>query len=117
MYAHALNGRAALVTGASSGLGRHFAGVLCAAGAKVTVAARRVEQLKAIQAELEGTGGHAIAVVMDVTNRASVDTAVVKATEAFGPIDILINNAGLADPRSFLDCRTRHGGAGSRVYR
>jgi NAD(P)-dependent dehydrogenase (short-subunit alcohol dehydrogenase family) len=84
-------------------LGRHFAGVLCAAGAKVALAARRVERLEAVQAELEELGGQAVAVAMDVTDRVSVDIAVAKATVALGPIEILINNAGLADPQSFLD--------------
>jgi NAD(P)-dependent dehydrogenase (short-subunit alcohol dehydrogenase family) len=103
LHARALNGRTALVTGASSGLGRHFAAVLCAAGAKVALAARRVERLEAVQAELEEAGGTTVAVAMDVTDRASVDSAVAKATAALGPIDILINNAGLADPQPFLD--------------
>lgn len=69
----------------------------------MALAARRVERLEAIQAELEKAGANAIAVAMDVTDRVSVDLAVAKVTEALGPIDILINNAGLADPQPFLD--------------
>jgi NAD(P)-dependent dehydrogenase (short-subunit alcohol dehydrogenase family) len=84
-------------------LGRHFAGVLCTAGAKVALAARRVERLEAVQAELEDAGGQAVSVAMDVTDRGSVDTAVTQATAALGPIDILVNNAGLADPHPFLE--------------
>jgi NAD(P)-dependent dehydrogenase (short-subunit alcohol dehydrogenase family) len=69
----------------------------------VALAARRVERLEAVQAELEESGGQSVAVAMDVTDRVSVDIAVAKATVALGPIDILINNAGLADPQSFLE--------------
>lgn len=91
----ALDGRTALVTGASSGLGRHFALVLARAGAKVAVAARRLDRLEALAAEIRAGGGQAVAVALDVTEAASVATAFDAAEAALGPVDILINNAGV----------------------
>lgn len=85
-----LAGRRALVTGASSGLGRHFARVLAAAGAAVTVGARRVERLEDLAQEIAAAGGTAQTVALDVTDAASVAAAV--AGDAF---DIVINNAGV----------------------
>ena len=70
--AFALAGHTALVTGASSGLGRHFALTLANAGATVVVAARRTDKLAATVAEIEAAGGRAFAVAMDVTDAASV---------------------------------------------
>src|SRR5215510_841755 len=90
-----LAGQAALVTGASSGFGRHFARVLARAGAKVALAARRLDVLEALEAEIRGAGGAAFAVAMDVTDRASVHEAFVAAEAALGPIGILVNNAGV----------------------
>ena len=72
-----LTGKVALVTGASSGLGEHFARVLVEAGAAVAVAARRTDRLAALVAELESGGGRAMAVPMDVTLPDSVDAALV----------------------------------------
>lgn len=86
-----LAGKSALVTGASSGLGRHFAQVLARAGASVTIAARRVDKLAALAGEIAKDGGAAKVVALDVTDPSSV--AAVFATEAF---DIVINNAGVA---------------------
>jgi NAD(P)-dependent dehydrogenase (short-subunit alcohol dehydrogenase family) len=90
-----LTGKAALVTGASSGFGRHFARVLAGAGAKVALAARRVDALEKIAAEIRAGGGEAAALAMDVTDRASVAAAVAGAEAALGPITILVNNAGI----------------------
>jgi NAD(P)-dependent dehydrogenase (short-subunit alcohol dehydrogenase family) len=90
-----LDGKAALVTGASSGFGRHFAHVLAEAGAKVVLAARRLDVLKQLEAEVRGRGGQAAAVAMDVTDRASVAKAFADAETALGPITILVNNAGI----------------------
>jgi NAD(P)-dependent dehydrogenase (short-subunit alcohol dehydrogenase family) len=90
-----LQGKAALVTGASSGFGRHFARVLAAAGAKVALAARRLDVLEQIASEIRGDGGDAAALEMDVTDRASVAKAVAGAEAALGPITILVNNAGV----------------------
>ncbi len=90
-----LAGRTALVTGASSGFGRHFARVLADAGAKVALAARRLDVLRRLEAEIRQGGGEAAAVAMDVTDRASVERAVGEAEAALGPITILVNNAGI----------------------
>jgi len=90
-----LDGRAALVTGASSGFGRHFARVLAEAGAKVALAARRLDVLKQLEAEIRARGAEAVAVAIDVTDRASVARAFAEAEAALGPITILVNNAGI----------------------
>src|SRR5215510_6308661 len=89
-----LQGRTALVTGASSGLGRHFAQVLSRAGANVVLAARRLDRLQNLAKEIEGKGGKALAVALDVTNPASVKAAF-EAAGALGPVTILVNNAGV----------------------
>jgi NAD(P)-dependent dehydrogenase (short-subunit alcohol dehydrogenase family) len=90
-----LEGKSALVTGASSGFGRHFARVLAGAGAKVALAARRLEVLERLAADIGDAGGRAVAVGMDVTDRASVTRAFAGAEAALGPITILVNNAGI----------------------
>ena len=89
-------GRTALITGASAGLGRHFARVLAGAGAKVALAARRTDRLRALLTELEGAGHHAVALDMDVTSGASIRAAFARAEAALGPIDITVNNAGIS---------------------
>jgi NAD(P)-dependent dehydrogenase (short-subunit alcohol dehydrogenase family) len=89
-----LQGRTALVTGASSGLGWHFAQVLSRAGAKVVLAARRLDRLQSLAGEIEGEGGKALAVALDVTDPTSVKTAF-EAAGALGPVTILVNNAGV----------------------
>ena len=91
-----LAGHTALVTGASSGLGRHFAGVLAAAGAGVVLLARRADRLAEAVGEIEAAGARAVAVTGDVTDYASIKQAVTQAETLLGPIDILINNAGIA---------------------
>jgi NAD(P)-dependent dehydrogenase (short-subunit alcohol dehydrogenase family) len=90
-----LAGKTALVTGASSGLGEHFAGVLSRAGAKVVLAARRVEKLDALAARIKAAGGQAAVVALDVTNPAAIKPAFEQAEAALGPVDIVINNAGV----------------------
>ena len=98
-----LSGKAAFVTGASSGLGRHFAEVLAGAGAKVAVAARRLDMVQAACEAIREKGGIAAAVEIDVTKRASVEKAVADAMTAFGSLDILVNNAGVTVTKPFLE--------------
>tara|TARA_R110002110_G_scaffold333755_3_gene544751 strand:- start:17267 stop:18043 length:777 start_codon:yes stop_codon:yes gene_type:complete len=99
-----LQGKTALITGASSGLGVHFARVLAEAGATVILAARRADKLATEVAAIQATGARASAVAMDVTDPASVDSAFAEITGTIGNIDILVNNAGVADdPIRFLD--------------
>ncbi len=97
-----LTGKIALVTGASSGLGAHFAAVLAEAGAKVVVAARRKEKLDALVAEIENDAGIALAIDMDVTSASSVAAALDQIESHFGRLDILVNNAGTAGSRHCL---------------
>src|ERR1700758_230484 len=88
-------GKVALVTGASSGLGQHFAEVLAAAGAKVIIAARRIDRLQALASKLrEAAGGGALPVEMDVTSVSSIRKAIASVVAEVGPIEILVNNAG-----------------------
>lgn len=97
-----LQGKIALVTGASSGLGASLAKGLATAGATIVAAARRTERLAELVNNIEHAGGKAIAVKMDVTDRDSVNAAFAEAQEKVGVIDIIINNAGVADPKHFL---------------
>lgn len=94
-----VSGRIALVSGASSGFGTHFARMLAGHGAKVVVAARRTDRLEALVTEIESNGGTALAVAMDVTDSASVKAAFDKAQETYGVVDIVSNNAGVADAK------------------
>jgi len=90
-----LSGRVAFVTGASSGLGAQFAKVLARAGAGVVLAARRVERLKSLRAEIEADGGDAHVVGLDVSDTVSIAAAVAHAETEMGAIDILVNNSGV----------------------
>ena len=90
-----LSGRVALITGASSGLGKRFARILAASGAKVALAARRVDRLMALAEEIEAAGGTAAAIAMDVTDEASFIAGFDVAEKALGPIDTVIANAGM----------------------
>lgn len=96
-----LNGKVALVTGASGGLGLHFAQTLALAGAKVALAARRKEQLEANVATIGAD--NAIAVAMDVTDPDSVERGVAEVAQRLGPASIVVNNSGVAATRSALD--------------
>ena len=98
-----LSGRVAFITGASSGLGAQFARVLSRAGAGVVLAARRMERLKALRAELEAEGGDAHVVALDVTDPASIRAAVAHAETEMGAIDILINNSGVSTTQRLVD--------------
>jgi NAD(P)-dependent dehydrogenase (short-subunit alcohol dehydrogenase family) len=97
-----LKGRRALVTGASSGLGRHFAMSLAQARASVIVAARSVGKLAETVAEITAQGGQAIAVRLDVTDAASVKAAFDEIEAALGVADVIVNNAGMAVSRPLL---------------
>jgi NAD(P)-dependent dehydrogenase (short-subunit alcohol dehydrogenase family) len=90
-----LTGRVALVTGASSGLGRRFSRILAAGGAKVALAARRADRLATLAEEIKAAGGEAAAVAMDVTDEGSVIAGFDAAQAALGPIDTVIANAGM----------------------
>jgi NAD(P)-dependent dehydrogenase (short-subunit alcohol dehydrogenase family) len=91
-----LDGKTALVTGASSGLGTRFATTLAAAGAHVVLAARRTDRLEALAEEIGRAGGHARAISMDVTDVASVRAGVAAAESTLGSLDILVNNSGVS---------------------
>ena len=97
-----MSGKVAMVTGASSGFGEHFAKILAARGAKVIVAARRVDRLESLVAEITAEGGEALAVAMDVTNSESIVTAFDQGEAAFGTITLVANNAGIAEVKSAL---------------
>jgi NAD(P)-dependent dehydrogenase (short-subunit alcohol dehydrogenase family) len=98
-----LSGKVALVTGASSGLGAHFARVLAAEGATVVLAARRADKLETEVAAIQAAGGKAIAVALDVGNTDSVNEAFSAIASQTGAIDILINNAGVGSKiKNFL---------------
>lgn len=105
-YHFDLTGRTALVTGASSGIGRRFAMILAASGAKVVLAARRVNLLADLKAEIEAAGGTAVAVAMDVVDEASVIAAYDEAEKQIGPIDTVIANAGISIMSSLLKMST-----------
>lgn len=98
-----LQGKTALVTGASSGIGNTVAKGLAKVGATVVVAARRADRLEKLVAEIEQAGGRAIAVNMDVSSRQSVNDAFSEAESNVGLINIIINNAGVADSKNFLN--------------
>jgi NAD(P)-dependent dehydrogenase (short-subunit alcohol dehydrogenase family) len=98
-----LSGQVALVTGASSGLGAHFAMALAQAGATVVAAARRVDRLERLVTDISEAGGKAIAVAMDVNDADSVVAAFDQVEASVGTVSILINNAGVADPSRFMD--------------
>lgn len=98
-----LEGKVALVTGASSGLGQRFAQVLSQAGAKVVLASRRVERLKELRAEIEAAGGAAHVVSLDVTDVQSIKAAVAHAETEAGTIDILVNNSGVSTMQKLID--------------
>lgn len=96
-------GKTALVTGASGGLGARFAKVLAQAGAQVVLASRRIDLLKELRAEIEAEGGAAHVVALDVTDYASIKSAIAHAETEAGAIDILINNSGVSDTQRLLD--------------
>lgn len=98
-----LTGKVALVTGASQGLGARFAETLAASGASVAVAARQVAKLEDLAERIRAAGGTAHAVAMDVTDPASVAAAIADTEAVLGPLDVLVNNAGIAVQKPFLE--------------
>jgi len=98
-----MQGKVALVTGASSGLGVHFAKLLAERGAKVVVAARRLERLQGLVEEISAGGGEALAVELDVTSVDSISRAFDQAESTFGIVNIVSNNAGVADSKMAVD--------------
>ncbi|MDD5030767.1 MAG: SDR family NAD(P)-dependent oxidoreductase, partial [Rhodoferax sp.] len=98
-----LSGRVAFITGASGGLGAQFARTLSAAGAAVVLASRRVEKLKELRAQIDGEGGDAHVLELDVTDLASVKAAVAHAETEVGSIDILVNNSGVSTTQRIQD--------------
>ncbi len=91
-----MSGKVALVTGASAGLGRHFALDLARAGARVAIAARRLDALESVADEIRAQGGEALPLAMDVTDPSSVDEAVERAAARWDRLDSVVNNAGIA---------------------
>jgi NAD(P)-dependent dehydrogenase (short-subunit alcohol dehydrogenase family) len=98
-----LSGKVALVTGASSGLGVHFARTLADAGAAVVLAARRADRLASLQAELQKSGAKAAAVTLDVQSGEAVAAAFDQAEAALGPVDVVVNNAGISIVKPALE--------------
>ena len=98
-----LSGRVAFITGASGGLGAQFARTLAAAGAGVVLASRRLEKLKELRAEIEGDGGDAHVIELDVTDNDSIKSAVAHAETEMGSIDILVNNSGVSTTQRIQD--------------
>lgn len=102
-YSIDLSGRVAFITGASSGLGAQFARTLSRAGAAVVLASRRVDRLKDLRAQIEGEGGDAHVVELDVTDVDSIKSAVAHAETEVGSIDILVNNSGVSTMQRIQD--------------
>jgi NAD(P)-dependent dehydrogenase (short-subunit alcohol dehydrogenase family) len=98
-----LQGKVALVTGASSGMGRATALALSEQGARVVVCARRLDRLTELVAEIQAKGKEALAVQMDITKKDDVTKAVLAAVTTYGKLDILVNNAGALDYSPFLE--------------
>ncbi|WP_421861736.1 SDR family NAD(P)-dependent oxidoreductase [Parvibaculum sp.] len=95
MPSYDLSGKVALVTGATSGLGRRFSLILAKAGASVAITGRRVERLETLKKEIEALGGRSAAIALDVTDTQSISDCVAGTERTLGPLDILVNNAGM----------------------
>src|SRR5687767_3770357 len=98
-----LHGKVALISGASTGLGEHFARTFAAAGAAVVVTARRQDRIDAVAGSIRAAGGRALAITMDVTERASIKAAFDAAEQQFGLVDVVVCNAGLGGGTPFLE--------------
>ncbi|WP_405773722.1 SDR family oxidoreductase [Streptomyces sp. NBC_00859] len=100
-----LAGRTAVVTGAASGMGEATARLLAANGARVTLLARRADRLDELAESIAAAGGQALAVPVDVTDGTSVDTAADRIHQAYGPVDLVVNSAGVMLPNPVDDGR------------
>jgi 3-oxoacyl-[acyl-carrier protein] reductase len=98
-----LTGKVALVTGASQGLGRRFAETLARHGATVGLAARQTNRLEDLRQAIEAGGGRAASFALDVTETASIEPALERIEAALGPLDVLVNNAGVAVSKAVLE--------------
>ncbi len=98
-----LQGQIAIVTGASSGIGQGIAEHLGTNGSNVVLAARRADQLETVAERIRSNDGEALAIQADVTSDADVDALVNRTLDAYGRIDLLVNNAGVARHRSFME--------------
>jgi NAD(P)-dependent dehydrogenase (short-subunit alcohol dehydrogenase family) len=103
MTGNRLATRIALITGASSGLGAHFARLYANAGAAVVLGARRTERTAVLAAEIEAAGGQALSVALDVTDEASIIAAFDAAEVRFGAPDVVVANAGIVVPGRAID--------------
>lgn len=101
-----LGGKTALITGATSGFGERFARVLAARGAKVVITGRRQARLNELKEQLVADGGEVLAVPLDVTDEGSISSCLKEVHQAFGSVDILINNAGMNVDRPIIDLAT-----------
>jgi short-subunit dehydrogenase len=97
------SGLSALVTGASSGIGRLLALRMAERGARLALVARRADELERLAEEIRSAGGEAEALPCDVAERGQVESAVARALERFGAIDVLVNNAGYGHHRTFVE--------------
>lgn len=98
-----MNGKIAMVTGASSGFGVHFSKILAARGASVVCCARRIDRLEKLVSEIESSGGKAMAVAMDVTSAESIAAAFDAAEQNFGTVSVVSNNAGVAETKKAVE--------------
>ena len=98
-----LSGRTAIITGASGGLGTHFAKLLAGAGAAVALTARRLDMVEALAGEIAASGGRAMAMRLDVADAASIAPALAEIEAGLGPVSILVNNAGVGGEGLALD--------------
>lgn len=100
-----LSGRVAFITGASSGIGAACARLLAERGAKVALLGRRVDRLDGLVKEISNAGGEALALGVDVTAAASVEEATSQVHASFGPVDLVVNNAGVMLPHPIEEAR------------
>src|SRR5262245_47033060 len=98
-----VRGKVVLITGASSGFGAHFARVLASEGAKVGLAARRVDALESVANDIRKAGGTAATAKLDVANSGSISQAVQTIEQALGRIDVLVNNSGVSIGKPLLE--------------